>query len=162
WTAPLWAVLPEDVATPVFHRGFVEEMIFWGRAGAEAFIVHADALFCLTPLRALRFFPVGGHEYGSALGLNVQPKMIVERLRYHHLKELLESPPLEQIHLLDLSGSTVSNPDGGPDIVVSNWFGDREAALLADTPALSGLKTLLLRDNVIRDRGAALLAESPW
>src|SRR5438309_575800 len=28
WTAPLRAVLPEDVATAVFHRGFVEEMIF--------------------------------------------------------------------------------------------------------------------------------------
>src|SRR5262245_61467675 len=31
WTAPLRAVLLEDIAMAVFHRGFVEEMSFWGQ-----------------------------------------------------------------------------------------------------------------------------------
>jgi uncharacterized protein (TIGR02996 family) len=109
WTAPLRAVLIEDIATPVFHRGFVEEMIFWGRAGTEALVVHANDLFRLTPLRALRLLPVGSHETASELPWNTRTKVFTDRLQTLDLDRLLWMSHLERVHLLDLSGHTLSN-----------------------------------------------------
>jgi uncharacterized protein (TIGR02996 family) len=161
WTAPLRAVLLEDVATPVFHRGFVEEMIFWGRAGTEALVAHANDLFRLAPLRALRLFPLGSHKTASEIPWNTRTNDLTDRLRTLDLEGLLWMSHLERVHLLDLSGHTLDNPNGGPAAIVNNHLGDYAANLLAEAASLIGLKTLLLRDNLIGDTGALALAQSP-
>src|SRR5215813_9242328 len=99
WTAPLRAVLPEDVTTPIFHRGFVEEMLFWGRAGAEALVDHVDDLFTLLPLRALRLLPLGGHTT-SPMPWETRMKTITDRLGPAELKALVRLPQLEGVQLL--------------------------------------------------------------
>src|SRR5262249_8445670 len=160
WTAPLRAVLPEDVTTPIFHRGFVEEMLFWGTAGAEALVDPVDDLFTLLPLRALRLLPLGGHTT-SPMPWETRMKTITDRLGPAELKALVRLPQLEGVQLLDFSGTTMSNPGGGPPIVVGNYIGDSGVLLLAECRHLQGLRVLLLRDNVISDRGALTLVESP-
>ena len=57
---PLAELLPVDHYEPVWRRGFVEELIGWGRAAVVQFTANAAAIFRLTPLRAVRFRPSGG------------------------------------------------------------------------------------------------------
>src|SRR5207253_7587610 len=107
WLVPLRALLDEDVATPLFHRGFVEELIVWGRLGAEAFVGHANELFQLAPLQVLRFYPVGGHDTMRALPWETRTKLITDRLGPAELKALVHLPQLKGLRVLDFSGTTM-------------------------------------------------------
>jgi uncharacterized protein (TIGR02996 family) len=159
WLAPLEDILPEVDTAPVFHRGFVSEVIFYGKTGAQRFVDHAEELFRRAPVVQVRLFPMGGHE--APLFPWERVKLDVSRLDPADLEALCELPELDHLQLLDFSGNTQESPGGGPLSVVSNLIGDTGACLLAECPYLRHLETLLLRDNTIGDEGARALVDSP-
>jgi uncharacterized protein (TIGR02996 family) len=160
WLAPLQDILSDVDCTPVFHRGFVAEVTFWGQSGARRLVEQADALFGVAPVRWVRLLPVAGHA-GRSFPWDRRPKLDVDRLSLADLQAVVAVPVLARVVLLDLGSVTLADPEDGPDIVVSNLINDNGARHLAGSPHLAGLKTLLLPDNVIGDPGAFALVESP-
>ena len=160
WLRPLKRLLPEEDCTPVFQRGLVAEVTFWGGTGAVRLLVVADKLFRQAPVQSLRFLPVGGHG-GKTFPWDRRPKLVIDRLSFGQLQSILRLPQLAGLRLLDLSGSTLESPDGRDPLFISNALGDFGAVELAGCPHLRGLRQLLLANNVIRDAGARALVDSP-
>jgi uncharacterized protein (TIGR02996 family) len=159
WLRPFRGILAAADCTPVFHGGFLSEITFWGQPGARRLLARAEALFRRAPICWLRLLPMGGHGVQSFPW--DRPKLDVDRLRLADLQAITALPQLVRVTLLDLSGATLDNPSGGPELLVSNAIGDAGTRALADSPYLRGLKTLDLRDNIIGDVGALALVESP-
>jgi uncharacterized protein (TIGR02996 family) len=159
WLRPFRGILAAVDCTPFFHGGFLSEVTFWGQPGARRLLARAEVLFRRAPIRWLRLLPLGGH--GGRLFPWDRPKLDVDRLSLADLRAITALPQLARVTLLDLSGATLDNPTGGPELLVSNAIGDTGASALAESPHLHGLKTLLLCHNIIGDAGALALVESP-
>jgi uncharacterized protein (TIGR02996 family) len=159
WLAPLRDLLPDADCTPLFHRGFVSEVTFWGQAGARQLAENAEELFRCCPVEVVRLLPVGGHA--PKLFPWDRPKVEVDRLGLDDLRAVQALPQLSRVRLLDLSGTLLESPEDDLQLLVANYIGDVGARLLADCPNLRDLQALLLRDNAIRDDGARALVASP-
>jgi uncharacterized protein (TIGR02996 family) len=161
WLHPLQDLLPEGDCEPVFHRGFVQEITFWGRGGAHCLLAHAAELFRHAPVCWVRLLPAGGFVVGP-FPWDRRPKEDQDRLSPQDLEAVCGLPELDRLTLLDLSGTLLENPSGGAPLIINNRIGNRATRLLTNTPYLAGLRTLLLRDNVVGDEGALALAASPY
>lgn len=160
WIAELGPELDLDECSVTFRRGFVEEATFWGAGGAAHLIDRGHVLFQRAPLVDLRLLPTGAEQ--PRLFPWDQAKFDMNRLSAVQLAAILDLLPVDRLRLLDLSGSTIPFPGGGPEVSVSNRIGDRGAERIASCPYLGRLTELLLSDNLIADRGALALANAPF
>jgi uncharacterized protein (TIGR02996 family) len=154
WQAELPVLDGIDWSRP--QRGFVEEV---SAESYRAFRTHASRLFDLTPLRALRFGPMGRapepRDLSAESGIRLAEFPALARLRHLEFhgsalgdrgaSALARSPHVADLASLEMSMSSV---------------GDAGARALAKSPYLGNLRGLLLYMNRIGNSGAAALANS--
>jgi uncharacterized protein (TIGR02996 family) len=141
WSEPLRGV----ASTAEFRRGFAETVFI----DAKTFLLRADELFQLAPVRQIRFLDIGSN-----------------------LGRLMESPHLAQLSSVtiyaqhmgeDLTRALVDSPHLGELRSLSigrNRVGDRGAERLAWSSRFRNLTSLDLSDNTIGDTGARAIASS--
>ncbi len=170
---PHWkAELPriKDVVWGDFNRGLIEEVL---ADTAEQVAAHAAEIFAVPGIHILRLRRLNGGQLLAERPELTQLRalrLVAGRAGLEALGDLLLSPHLTRLTVLDLHGNYAENTiaadlaDGWfPDLTElwlgSNQVGDEGAEALANSSHLSNLRVLVLRNNPITEHAvrAALL-----
>jgi uncharacterized protein (TIGR02996 family) len=141
WSDPLRGI----AGWAEFRRGFVETV----NVEARTFLLKAADLFCLAPVRHVRFLDVGSSldrladspQLARLTALTIYAQHIDDRLT----RALADSPHLAKLRALNVG---------------RNRIGDRGVERLAWSPKFRRLTALDVSDNTVGDAGARAVAES--